>query len=250
MASAAQMIANKANAQHSTGPRTEAGKAAVSQNATKHGLTSKNFIIQPGREAEFTEFSDNLRAEFQPEGHYQDFLFRQLLLAAWNMERCSQAEAALHTGAATDPLLVQANAAQLKLLVLYRSRAERSFSQTVKELRHVQTEMFYRTETGLPEDISPVVETKAVVKQLVSERLRGNQADLAAIRVACEAPPPQAEPPAPPATPAPPQPRPATAADYPFARPAGQPSFFEQTKRVLGADRTNAILGMTDKAAA
>ena len=83
---------NRDNAQHSTGPKTAAGKAAVSQNARTHGLTSKSFIIFPGQESEFAEFSENLRAEFQPEGTYQDFLFRQVLLNAWNMERCTQAE--------------------------------------------------------------------------------------------------------------------------------------------------------------
>jgi len=252
MATAAQILANQANAQHSTGPKTPDGKAAVSQNARTHGLTSKSIVIPSGQESEFAAFSENLRAEFQPEGHYQDLLFRQVLLSAWNMERCAQAEATLFT-AATDPLLVAANAAQLKLLVLYRGRAERSFSQSVKELRRVQTEMFYRTESGLPEEISPLVETKSVIKQLVSERLRNNQADLACVRAACEAPPP-APPPAPPAEAAPlrkasPQSRPATAADYPFARPAGEPSFVEQTKRILGADRLNAILDCTNKAA-
>ena len=32
---------NRSNAQHSTGPRTEEGKAASSQNARKHGLSGK-----------------------------------------------------------------------------------------------------------------------------------------------------------------------------------------------------------------
>ncbi len=251
MATAAQILANQANAQHSTGPKTEAGKATVSQNATRHGLTAKSFIILPGQEAEFAEFSDNLRSEFLPEGHYQQFLFRQLLLSAWNIERCNQAEAALYTGDATDPLQVQANAAQLKLLVLYRGRAERSFSQTVKELRRTQTEMFYRNETSLPAGISPLVETKSVVKQLVTDRLRGNQADLAALRVACEGPFPSASAAAAAADPEPqtPETRPAEAEDYPFARPAGEPSFLEQTKRILGVDILNTILGETNKAA-
>ncbi len=37
-ASAAKLAANRANAQHSTGPKTEEGKARVSHNAFKHGL--------------------------------------------------------------------------------------------------------------------------------------------------------------------------------------------------------------------
>jgi hypothetical protein len=38
MATQAQILANRRNAQKSTGPRTEKGKAVVSQNAVKHGL--------------------------------------------------------------------------------------------------------------------------------------------------------------------------------------------------------------------
>lgn len=41
MASAAQLEANRANAQLSTGPRTEAGKARSALNATTHGLTAR-----------------------------------------------------------------------------------------------------------------------------------------------------------------------------------------------------------------
>lgn len=39
MTSAVQMVANRRNAQHSTGPRTSAGKPRSSQNALKHGFT-------------------------------------------------------------------------------------------------------------------------------------------------------------------------------------------------------------------
>ena len=41
MSSAAQTAANRANAQLSTGPRTLEGKARVSQNALRHGLTAE-----------------------------------------------------------------------------------------------------------------------------------------------------------------------------------------------------------------
>ena len=36
-----KLRANQKNAQHSTGPRTEAGKQRVSQNALKHGLLAR-----------------------------------------------------------------------------------------------------------------------------------------------------------------------------------------------------------------
>ena len=41
MSSAAQIVANIANAQHSTGPATEAGKTISARNSLKHGLTAE-----------------------------------------------------------------------------------------------------------------------------------------------------------------------------------------------------------------
>ncbi|MBL8217144.1 MAG: hypothetical protein JNK87_40865 [Bryobacterales bacterium] len=211
MATAAQLTANQANAQHSTGPKTDAGKASSSQNATTHGLTSKYTIVLPGQEEDFAKLSESLTGAFQPEGAYEELLFKQILHAAWNMERCRKAEFDLQAavaGPGTDILTVQANYAQLKLIALYHSRAERSMAQAARELRRVQTEAFYRTESGLPADLPPLMETQSVVKQLVAERLRRSQANLTEIRAALEAPPPQA-PPQPPHAAAAPAPRPA-----------------------------------------
>lgn len=206
MATAAQITANQANAQHSTGPKTEAGKASSSQNATAHGLTSKYIIVLPGQEEDFANLSESLTAAFQPEGAYEELLFKQILHAAWNMERCRKAEFDLQAAVSspgTDILTIQANYAQLKLIALYHSRAERSMAQAARELRRVQTEAFYRTESGLPADLPPLMETQSVVKQLVAERLRGSQAKLTEIRAALEAPPPQAPLPPTPAAAAP-----------------------------------------------
>lgn len=47
MATEKQIQANRNNAKKSTGPRTEKGKARVSQNALKHGLLARDAIL-PG----------------------------------------------------------------------------------------------------------------------------------------------------------------------------------------------------------
>jgi hypothetical protein len=36
---------NRANSQHSTGPRTESGKQRSSQNALRHGLTARTAVL-------------------------------------------------------------------------------------------------------------------------------------------------------------------------------------------------------------
>ena len=44
MASAAQIEANRRNAQKSTGPKTDEGKARVRRNAFKHGMTARTIM--------------------------------------------------------------------------------------------------------------------------------------------------------------------------------------------------------------
>ncbi|MBL8215810.1 MAG: hypothetical protein JNK87_34125 [Bryobacterales bacterium] len=196
MATAAQIIANQANAQHSTGPKTEAGKASSAQNATTYALTSKYIIVLSGQEERFAHLSQSLTDEFQPDGAYQEILFQQILHAAWNLERCRKAEFDLQSavaGPATDILTVQAHYAQLKLIATYASRAERSMAQTVKELRRVQSEMFYRREAGF-RNLSPLIETKPVLKLIVDRARRASEMRLAALKEALEAPPPRPNP--------------------------------------------------------
>jgi hypothetical protein len=63
----AQIKANRQNAQKSTGPKTEEGKAAVSQNAVKHGMFSDS-LIAGENEADYEAFHDNMLAELASVG--------------------------------------------------------------------------------------------------------------------------------------------------------------------------------------
>lgn len=71
MTSAAQLASNRLNAQKSTGPRTEAGKARSSLNAVRHGILSQLPVgLQTGpflEKAEHLEaFAKDLLAELDP----------------------------------------------------------------------------------------------------------------------------------------------------------------------------------------
>ena len=50
MATAAQIEANRLNAQKSTGPKTDEGKARVRRNAVKHGMTARTIMPVPPQE--------------------------------------------------------------------------------------------------------------------------------------------------------------------------------------------------------
>ena len=55
MSTTAQIAANQANSQHSTGAKTETGKAASAQNNSKHGLTGRFAVLPTENQAEFDE---------------------------------------------------------------------------------------------------------------------------------------------------------------------------------------------------
>jgi len=87
----ARVAANRANAQHSTGPRTPEGKATSSLNALKHGLFSRNFDLAAGPlkedRAEFDAFAAALVAEYQPEGAEESLLVDRMAALWWRLQR-------------------------------------------------------------------------------------------------------------------------------------------------------------------
>ena len=66
MATAAQISANRANARHSTGPRTPAGKAASTRNSTRHGFRSQSVLLPGDDPAEYEALLVELREHFDP----------------------------------------------------------------------------------------------------------------------------------------------------------------------------------------
>jgi hypothetical protein len=96
MSSSAKIAANRSNAKRSTGPRTPAGKARSSQNATKLGLFSGTFT-QPGEEKDYAALRASLRDAFDPQTANEQAALDQICGAVWRLRRCNQLEAAIIT---------------------------------------------------------------------------------------------------------------------------------------------------------
>ncbi len=136
MSSAAQIAANHANAQSSTGPLISEGKAASATNATKHGFFSKHAVLLNELEhRQFESLRNSYVGQFNPTNIVQVALLDQLVLAAWNIERTNRLEAELANAEGIDPLLSDANAKTLDRIITYRMRVERTFHKCHKELR-------------------------------------------------------------------------------------------------------------------
>jgi len=87
MVTEAQILANRLNAQKSTGPRTNEGKASVSQNAVKHGFSARLDIIRSESQAEFEIYRDLMLAELDPASPMESMLAERIVGLSWRLKR-------------------------------------------------------------------------------------------------------------------------------------------------------------------
>jgi hypothetical protein len=158
MATAAQIAANRLNAQKSTGPRTAEGKAVVSQNAVTHGLLAREGVIRGEDAEEFEMHREKLMKQLSPIQPLEEILATRIVDLTWRLKRAVQdqkeAFAALydrHTGAAPEPqepderagtlgrILLEdfSGSAVLERLLRYERRIENSLYRSLNELRRV-----------------------------------------------------------------------------------------------------------------
>src|SRR5437016_2346502 len=88
--------ANRQNAQHSTGPSTPEGRAAVRLNGLKHGLCAETIVVPGEDPAEFEAMLEAYRAEYKPPTASAEFLVRQVAMADWRLLRLHRLEASFH----------------------------------------------------------------------------------------------------------------------------------------------------------
>ncbi len=87
MTTEARIHANRLNAQKSTGPQTPQGKAVVSQNALKHGLSARHDVITTESQADFDLHRDALLAELAPIGPMESILADRIVSLSWRLKR-------------------------------------------------------------------------------------------------------------------------------------------------------------------
>ncbi len=139
MTSEAKHQANIANAQHSTGPVTTAGKAASSQNAVTHGLTAKNIIPRTDAEkSEFRTIHESAYAEYKPAGLTEILLVDRVVHARCSLVRVTRLLGELETGS-LDDVLDPEHAKPIARLNRYYNMHERSLYRALRELKAEQT---------------------------------------------------------------------------------------------------------------
>jgi hypothetical protein len=134
MSSAAQVTANIENASHSTGPRSEEGKARSSQNAIKHGLTSNKRLLLPDEdEEEFRRFEAELKHTYMPLNYIETELVDDIISIQWRRKRAAALETRILSAETPD-------FKALNNISLIANRLKREFSATHKELMQLQVD--------------------------------------------------------------------------------------------------------------
>jgi len=93
MATEAQVVANRLNAQKSTGPRTSEGKAVASQNAVRHGLLAQQVVIRGEDPGEFEFYRQQMLGEMAPASAMESVLAERVVGLAWRLRRAERIQA-------------------------------------------------------------------------------------------------------------------------------------------------------------
>jgi hypothetical protein len=127
---------NRANSQHSTGPRTAAGKQRSSLNAIRHGLTARTAVLASEDLAAYQRHCRQFIDEYQPANATETQLVQDLADTSWRLNRIPILEAALFAEIPSPQALVPAVAS----LGLHSARLSRQFQKVADQLREIQLE--------------------------------------------------------------------------------------------------------------
>jgi hypothetical protein len=163
MATPAQILANRANAQKSTGPRSAEGKAASCFNALKHGLDAQSVVLPGEDPAEYEALAREYDRSLRPDTPAERFHVDTLIRADWQKRRLQLVEAdRFRTVLAENPgaslaaaLLSESPAAKLLARVQRQLSAfERAWFRAHREFRRGR-EHSADNEMALIEALSP-----------------------------------------------------------------------------------------------
>jgi hypothetical protein len=176
-----RLAANRANAQLSTGPRTEAGKAVSSLNAVKTGLTGRAVLLATEDADAYTAHIERFRRQWQPVGDRETELVQSLADTQWRLDRIPNLETGLFAlgrlryadlfedeknpqvrRAMIDAHILMTDTKHFKNLHLHESRLSRRYQQDAKELKELQAQRKKEQEEAQQRQIQETAPPKAL----------------------------------------------------------------------------------------
>jgi hypothetical protein len=164
MATDKQVAANRANAQLSTGPASPEGKAKVSHNAVKTGLTGRTVLLPSDDVAAYQHHIASTFAQWQPETDREKALVQSIGDTDWRLLRIPTLESGIYAlgriefagkfadqpeelrATLLDTFIFQNSRRDLTNLSLQETRLRRQREKDVQELTELQQERRSRRE--------------------------------------------------------------------------------------------------------
>ena len=170
MLSEKQLEANRANAQKSTGPRTEAGKQRSCLNATRHGLTGQ-VVVLPHEDMEaYNKFTMEIATTFEPFDANERQLAMSYANIQWRINRAATIEDTMFTlgimeevaenlnienaeahNATSNAKTFRIDAKAFDRISIYNQRLINAAEKVLKQLKQLQAERRYRQEQEMTE---------------------------------------------------------------------------------------------------
>ena len=156
---------NRRNSLRSTGPKTPAGKMAVSRNAVRHGAYSEALTLLLESPEDFQDLKAGLVVTLKPEGPMEDCLVERLASLWWRMDRAKTAanqalwmsakrtmldpfrDILYHGGKVGEAIAIEADECRVERawdhetqerLLRHELTLERSFFKTLHEFERIQ----------------------------------------------------------------------------------------------------------------
>lgn len=137
MSTEAQLAANRANSQLSTGPKTEDGKAASSKNNFRHGFTGAFAILPWEKQEDFNTLLDELRTEHQPSTITETLLLEKMAQSYWLSQRAIKLQQISCFHDETD---ASEREKKLALYLRYQTTHDRNFHKSLNDLLKLRAE--------------------------------------------------------------------------------------------------------------
>ena len=172
MSSDAQIAANRKNAELSTGPATETGKAISSHNAIKTGLTGRTVLLPTDDREAFELHVARFLAEWKPATNAENALVHSLANTEWRLLRIPTLESGIYAigrrklaEAFSDEPDLQVRAVMIEAqiflthgkdfsnLALQESRLRRRYQTDLAELKEMQRQRTANAAAQMPEAV-------------------------------------------------------------------------------------------------
>ena len=159
MTSESQINANRANAQHSTGPSSPEGKLKSSHNALKTGLTGRTILLPSDDLGAYENFVEILKRKYQPTEAYEKHLVQNIVDTEWRLLRIPALESGYYAlgrhelaaecahepneqvrAAMLEALIDRTYKKDLRNLALQERRLRAQLAKFVEELTQIQEE--------------------------------------------------------------------------------------------------------------